>query len=100
MIRQCYDRTVTAREKLSDLFETLTEEEAAACVEAIAECRTKTKWHDPREDEWPLKPKVSREDAAEFFRDWAKSGPTLTEEEWEDFANSLDVTRPHRPLFR
>ena len=90
---------MTAREELLQLIDDLTEEEAAACVKAIEGKRElKKKWHDPREDEWPLKPKVPPEEVAEFFRSWAKNGPTLTEEEWEDLRLLLQFATPG-PLF-
>lgn len=83
-----------------ELLDGLSEEEAAACVKTVAEKReARMKWHDPREDEWPLKPKRSPAEVAEFFRKWADEGPTLTEDEWREFARDFDAQRPHRPLF-
>lgn len=90
---------MTAREELLQLIGDLTEEEAAACVKAIAEKREPTKkWHDPREDEW-IRPGKSKEGILAFLAKVEESGPTMSEEEWSEFARSFDSHRPHRPVF-
>ena len=82
------------------MLDSLSEEEAAACVKAVSERRAPTPpWAEPGEQRL-TRPGKSKEEQLRFLRDLREAEPTMTEEEWEEVRANLERNRlSSRPLF-
>jgi hypothetical protein len=91
---------VTAREELRALLDSLSEEEAAACVKAVSERRAIAQsWGDPR-GQRVTRPGKSKEEQLRFLQELRDAPPTMTEEQWEEVRANLERNRlSSRPLF-
>ena len=81
------------------MLDSLSEEEAAACVTAVA--RQRDPLRTPQDHKRPDGGSMgtSKDSQLALLRALRDSEPTMTEDEWEDFRRHFDSHRPHRPLF-
>jgi DNA-binding IclR family transcriptional regulator len=90
---------MTAKEDLRDLVDKLSEAEAARWLRRMAGERPILTTAAESEARPILSGETNLGALRELLAQWRREGPSVSDEEWENFTKEFDAGRPHRPLF-